>query len=134
MKTIEEFIDNLTSEDVDLYNKLDNLCGHAQITDTIYKMASVQTYFEYIEDNVIEILQDSFNCSKRTEKYIAFIKEETQNLFEQKLIKEPDDFTSGLYNCDNLYLYAISRALDIDMEDLDTYEDYDYVNAEGFED
>lgn len=133
MRTIEEFIDNLTSEDVDLYDKLDNLCGHAQITDTIYKMASVQAYFELIEDNVIEMLQDSMTCPRR-DKYIAFIKEETQSLFEQNLINEEDDFTSGLYNCDSLYLYAISRALDIDMEDLDTYEDYDYVNAEGFED
>ena len=121
MKTIKEFIENLSNDDVDLVDKLDNLCGHAQISDTVFELASEDDNFEVIEKYVIEILQGYIGDSDMAEEYIEFIVDETESLFEQGLIDEEDDFTGGLYNCDDLYLYAIADALDLDMDELEYY-------------
>lgn len=123
MKTIKEFIENLSNDDVDLVDKLDNLCGHAQISDTVFELASEDDNFEVIEKYVIEILQGYIGDSDMAEEYIEFIVDETESLFEQGLIDEEDDFTGGLYNCDDLYLYAIADALDLDMDELEYYGD-----------
>ena len=121
MKTIIEFINDLSSNDIDLYNKLDNLCGHGQISDTVYKLCQDEETFDIIEHYVREILQDDIGDTELAEEYINFIIEETESLYEQELINEADDFASGLYNCDDLFLYAIADALDIYMNDLETY-------------
>lgn len=122
MRTIEEFIDNLSNDDIDLIDKLDNLHGHGQISDEVYKLASEKDNFETIEHYIREILQDDIGNSGLAEAYIDFITEETENLYEQEVIDKVDDFTGGLYNCDELYLYAIADALDIDMDALEIYE------------
>ena len=95
MKTIIEFINDLSSNDIDLYNKLDNLCGHGQISDTVYKLCQDEETFDIIEHYVREILQDDIGDTELAEEYINFIIEETENLYEQELINEPDDFASG---------------------------------------
>ena len=121
MKTIIEFINDLSSNDIDLVDKLDNLHGHGQISDTVYKLCQDEETFDIIEHYVREILQDDIGDTELAKEYINFIIEETENLYEQELINEPDDFASGLYNCDDLFLYAIADALDIYMNDLETY-------------
>ena len=122
MKTIKEFIENLSKEDIGLADKLDNLYGHGQISETVYIRASKTRTFEIIESYIEEILIDDIGDTKLAEEYINFIVEETQRLYEEKLILKEDDFSSGLYNCDNIYLYAIADALDLDMWQLETYE------------
>ena len=122
MRTIEEFIKNLTSDDIDLIDKLDNLYGHGQISETVYDLASEERTFDIIEHYIDEILSDDIGDPELAEEYIEFIIEETENLYEQGFIDEADDFTGGLYNCDSLYLYAIADALDLDMDMLETYE------------
>lgn len=123
MRTIEDFIDNLSNDDIDLIDKLCNLHEASQINDKVYKMCQDEDTFEIIEHYVREILQDDIGDSELAEKYIDFIVEETESLYEQELIDEADDFTGGLYNCDYLYLYAIADALDIDMNDLEDYDE-----------
>ena len=125
MRTIEEFIENLSKEDIDLVDKLDNLYGHGQISETVYIRASRTRTFEIIESYIEEILIDDIGDTELAEKYISFIVEETQRVYEEELIDEADDFTAGLYNCDELYLYAIADALDLDMYMLETYESED---------
>lgn len=125
MKTIEEFIDNLSYDDIDLIDKLDNLHGHGQISDTVYDLCNDEDTFEIIEHYIREILQDDIGDTELAKEYIEFIVEETESLYEQELIDEADDFTGGLYNCDDLYLYAIADALDLDMDDLEDYESED---------
>ena len=125
MRTIEEFIENLSNEDIDLIDKLDNLCGHGQISDTVYRLANEERIFEIIESYVREILIDDIGDTELAEEYIDFIVEETQKLYEEELIPNKDDFSSGLYNCDDIYLYSIADALDLDMDDLETYESED---------
>lgn len=123
MRTVKEFIENLSNNDIDLVDKLDNLCGHGQISDKVYELASEKDNFETIEHFVREILQDDIGDTELAEEYIDFIVDETESLYEQGLIDEADDFTGGLYNCDDLYLYAIADVLDIGMDELETYGD-----------
>ena len=119
MRTIEEFIENLSKEDIDLADKLDNLYGHGQISETVYICASRTRTFDIIESYIEEILIDDIGDTELAEKYISFIVEETQRLYEEELIDEADDFTAGLYNCDDVYLYAISDALCLEIDELD---------------
>ena len=104
---ITDFIENLTKDDVDLIDKLDNLNGHEQISEEDYELASEETNFKDIEEFVIDILQNGDDLS---DQYINFIVNETQRLYEEDLCRK-DDFTAGLYNCDDLYLFAIEDVL-----------------------
>jgi hypothetical protein len=81
--------------------------------------------FEIIEYYVKEILKDDIGDPELNKGYISFIVSETQNLYEQGLIDKANDFSSGLYNCDEVYLYAISDALDINVDELEDYESED---------
>ena len=123
MRTIEDFIENLSNDDIDLIDKLCNLNEAGQISDEVYELCQEKDTFEIIEHYIKEILRDDIGYTELAEEYIDFIVAETESLYEQGLIDETDDFTGGLYNCDDLYLYAISDALDIDMDDLETYGD-----------
>ena len=125
MRKIEEFIENLSKEDIDLIDKLDNLCGHGQISETVYRLAMEERTFDIIESYIDEILIDDIGDTELAEEYITFIVEETERLYEQGIINEVDDFSSGLYNCDDIYLYAIADSLDLDMRQLETYESED---------
>jgi len=119
MKTIKEFIENLNNENIDLIDKLENLSESAQISEAVYNLCQEKDNFESVEDYIREILQGQVGNSEFTDEYIDFIVEETENLYEQGLIDESDDFTGGLYNCDDLYLYAIADVLNMDIDELD---------------
>jgi len=124
MKTIQEFIENLNNENIDLIDKLENLSASAQISEVVCNLCQEKDNFESVEDYIREILQGQVGNSELTDEYIDFIVEETENLYEQGLIDESDDFTGGLYNCDDLYLYAIADVLNRDIDEL-TKEEYE---------
>ena len=122
MKTIEDFIQNLSDYDIDLADKLENLKEAGQISRTVYKLVHTRDNFETIEHFIGEILQDDIGDSEFTNAQIKSICDETKFLHRENLISKADDFASGLYNCDDIYLYAISDVLDIDMSELEFYE------------
>ena len=122
METITEFIENLSITDIDLVDKLANLYDAGQISDKVYEVASEYESFRNIEDYIMEMLQDEIGNSKLTKQYIGFIEKETQVLYEDSHI-DYMNFTGGLYNCDDIYLYAIADVLDLDMDKLEDYEE-----------
>lgn len=122
MITLREFIDNLSDYDIDLTDKLVNLHDAGQISDTVYKLCKRKENFESIEYFIRRILQDDVDETELTEEYIHFIDDETRVLYEGTLIDRADDYSAGLYNCDEVYLYAISDVLFLEMDELDYYE------------
>lgn len=122
MRTIEDFIENLTNDDIDLIDKLENLSEAGQISETVYDLCQNKETFEIIESYVREILQDDIGDTELAEEYIDFIVGETESLYKEELIDKADDFSSGLYNCDEIYLYAIADALDLSMYELEDYK------------
>ena len=119
MKTIEGFIKNLNKDDIDLSNKLNNLLDGNQICKEVYELMQDEDNFDSVEEYIKEILCDDIGISPFTKGCINFIVQETEFLYMDGLIDKEDDFTGGLYNCDELYLYAISDVLE--METLDYY-------------
>ena len=119
MKTTKEFIDNLTNDDIDLIDKLDNLSE--QISEYAYELMKEKENFENANEYIKEILQGEA-CEWLTEKYINFIEEETNDLYEGGFC-EKDDFSAGLYNCDELYLIVIADVLDCNVDDLEELEE-----------
>lgn len=117
--TIEYFIKNLTNDDIDLIDKLDNLCD--QISDYAYELMEKDDNFESANEYIKEILTGEAH-EELTEKYINFIVEETDSLYEEGIC-EKDEFTAGLYNCDELYLLVIADVLDCDFDDLEYLEE-----------
>lgn len=122
MTSIKDFIADLTNDDIDLFDKLDNLCGHGQISDTVYDLALQEYNFPIIEHYIKELLHKNMGNEKMVDDWIGFIKEETKYLYDQELIYDIDDYTSGLYNCDDVYLYAIAETLELDIDELSYYE------------
>lgn len=122
MKNVKEFIKNLTDDDIDLIDKLDNLCGHGQISTYAYNLMKEEDNFENANDYIKEILIDDIGDTEFAEECIDFIVKETNNLYEQGLC-EKNDFTAGLYNCDDLYLYVITDVLDCYFEDLENLKE-----------
>lgn len=99
----KEFVQNITKEDVDLINKLDNMCG-SEINDELFEeLSNDKEKFSAIEQFVME----------HVEEYEDFIVDETKSLYEQEFIDEEDDYTGGLYNCDEIYMRAILNALGV---------------------
>ena len=103
MKTFKEFVTNITKEDVDLINKLDNMCD-SEITGNLMNFIRKNPdLYSKIEDFVIEHVAE----------YEEFIVIETEGLYDEELIDEADDYASGLYNCDEIYIRAILKVLGI---------------------
>ena len=120
MTKIEKFINCLTSEDIDLIDKLINLCDGCQISEYVFNLANERENFVDIEDYIKEILQNEVGNSDLSKKYVDSVISETRSLYVQELIDDKYDFASGLYNCDDLYLFAIADVLDLDMSELKT--------------
>jgi hypothetical protein len=116
---INDFINNLTNNDIDLIDKLDNLSS--QISEYAYELMEEEENFENANEYIKEILRGEA-MEDLTEEYIDFIVEETNNLYEEGLC-EKDEFSAGLYNCDELYLLVIADVLDCDVDDLEDLEE-----------
>lgn len=99
---IDVFLQNLTSKDIDLYNKLSNMCD-CEITEELSNYLQHDEKLQtQIEKYVIELAP----------KFKNFIVNESESLFAQELTDKLD-YTSGLYNCDDLYTLAIIKAIGI---------------------
>ena len=103
MKTFKEFVENITREDVDLIDKLSNMCDN-EITENLMNFIHKNPeLYSQIEDFVIEHVAE----------YEEFITIETEGLYVEELIDAEDDYSSGLYNCDEIYIRAILKTLGI---------------------
>ena len=122
MKDIKDFIADLNTDNIDLFDKLENLCEQGLISDTVYDLSLQEYNFPIIEHYIKELLHDNMGNSRLVEDWIHFIKAETKRLFDQEEIYIFDDFASGLFNCDDVYLYAIAETLQLDVDELATYE------------
>ena len=117
--TIKNFIKNLTNDDIDLIDKLDNLSG--QISDYVYELMQDEDNFENVNEYIKEILWGEA-YEHRTKEFIDFIIDETNELYAEDMCAK-NDFSAGLYNCDELYLLAIADVLDCDYDDLKELEE-----------
>lgn len=98
-----EFLNNLTDEQIDLEEKIDNLYGCEMNNDLMYDILIENNDIKKEINNIIR---------KNASSFAGFIEKETQSLLSQKLISEMD-YTSGLYNCDELYVNAIKTVFDL---------------------
>lgn len=92
----------LSSDDIDLVDKLSNMCNN-EINEELFVLIdeNESKYYPRIEKYIKEYIMD----------YKDFIITETQSLYNQQLIDSNEDWTSGLYNCDEIYVRAIADAL-----------------------
>ena len=100
--TFDEWKKQLKSEEIDLDDKLSNMCENClseELINLIYR--NEKKYFSRIEQYIKEHINN----------YCSFIISETQKLYELDLIESSSDWSSGLYNCDEIYVRAISNAL-----------------------
>lgn len=93
---------NLSSDDIDLVDKLSNMCEN-EISEELFELIdkNEQKYYPRIEEYI----------KKNINRYVDFIITETYALYNQELIDSNDDWSSGLYNCDEIYVRAIANAL-----------------------
>lgn len=102
----DSFVQQLNTDDVDLANKLNNMCEATEISDEEFEILynNVAKYeeaiFEYIKENIKEFEDDIIENVIQINRDIATFKD----LYDT-------DIESGLYNCDCLYLKAIGHVL-----------------------
>lgn len=104
MKTkFELWYENISSDDIDLINKLvDNICDSEISAELVGLIKNNKDkYFPRIEKYIKEHIID----------YVWFIKSEVCNLWKEGLVSDICDYSSGLYNCDEIYVRAIADAL-----------------------
>lgn len=105
MKDIREFLLNLTDDDIDLIDKLDNMCG-SEIDEELYdRLSEDEDIKNEICDNVRYLVKEDLD------EIADFVLEETKCLYEEELIDSEDDYSAGLYNMDGLYSTAIEMAI-----------------------
>lgn len=110
MRNIKDFLLNLSDEDIDIKNKLDNMCG-SEIDDELYEtLTENKDMLHQLCDNVRYLVQEDFD------DVADFVLEETRSLYEEGLIDSEDDYSAGLYNMDGLYSLAIEMLTE-ELED-----------------
>lgn len=123
MRDINTFVNDLTSEDINLIDKLQNLNESGELDElTDFFVARICGYDSFTianNDKWVNYVEDYIRVGAKN--YMGYILEQTDYLFENKLIDSEDDYSSGLYNCDNLYLDAIHYANIIDTWDCGEY-------------
>ncbi len=94
-------------EDIDLVDKLDNMCG-SEISKEIFEKCMEKETFKKIEEKVWELMNDKASEFSKSEFY--------DGLFDDD---EAEDehyiWTSCLYNCDLLYMTAIAHVLGLEI-------------------
>ena len=105
MKDIKEFLLNLSDEDIDIVNKLDNMCG-SEINDELYNRLSKD---ESVQNKICENIR--YLVREDLDDVADFVLDETKYLYEYELIESEDDYSAGLYNMDGLYSLAIEMAI-----------------------
>lgn len=100
--TFETWCKNLSSDDIDLPDKLGNMCS-CEINEELFEFIdkNEDKYYPRIEEYI----------KKNIHQYADFIITETYALYNQGLIESNEDWASGLYNCDEIFVRAIADAL-----------------------
>lgn len=100
--SFEAWAKNLTSDDIDVIDKLENMCEN-EINEELVELINKNKfkYYPRIEQYVKE----------HVNQYKSFIVDETCSLFEDEIIDSMEDWSSGLYNCDEIYVRAVADAL-----------------------
>ena len=106
---LNNFMKNLSDDDIDLYNKLDNMYGSEINNDILYNILRSD---KALQDEICKIIKEIVYDYK-DDIYI-----ETQHLYDIEIIDDKYDFSSGLYNYDCLYTRAINKALSLDYDEL----------------
>ena len=109
MKDIKEFFNNLSKEDIDVYDKLDEMINSGDMPYYIKSFVKE----EGIEDKILQYMKEHI---KEYEKEIL---ENTKALYELKCIPDANDFSSGLYGINVLYMEAINYALKDKFEEIE---------------
>ena len=104
---LNNFIDNLSYDDIDLYNKLNNMYGSEINNDILFDILISN---KALQDRICKIIKEIVYDYK-DDIYI-----ETQHLYDIECIDDKYDFSSGLYNCDCIYTRAINKALSLDYD------------------
>ena len=104
---LNNFMKNLSDDDIDLYNKLDNMYGSEINNDILF---NILTSNKLLQDEICKIIKEIVYDYK-DDIYI-----ETQHLYDIEIIDDKYDFSSGLYNCDCIYTRAINKALSLDYD------------------
>lgn len=101
IKRCREWLDNLSSKDIDLIDKVYNLEIENELVEDLINQNDYLR--SEIEKEVIKALQ------LNKDKYIEEIVDSTTSMYEDGLIDEAEDFSSGLYNMDHIYFEAINN-------------------------
>lgn len=105
------WIKTLSSNEINLAGKLDNLRDNEIIDKKIYRL-------------LMEDKEDSFPAMEtyiknHADDYRGYIMNETERLFEEGVAAWPQDWQAGLYNCDMIYMKAIdgfSQSFDYEQQ------------------
>lgn len=103
MKTkFDEWVKQLSSNEIDLIDKLDNMCD-SEISEELIELINnnEEKYYPIIESYIKEHVLE----------YRDFIKSEASKLWMENLSGDICDYSSGLYNCDEIYVRAIANAI-----------------------
>lgn len=104
---LNNFMKNLSDDDIDLYNKLGNMYGSEINNDILYNILRSD---KALQDEICKIIKEIV-YEYKDDIYI-----ETQHLYNIECIDDKYDFSSGLYNCDCIYVRAIYKALSLDYD------------------
>lgn len=102
----KQWLLNINYEDIDWLNKLDNLNEELNVNKDKHKL------LEKNGQKILEIMK--LEIEKQTDKYVEDVIELTDECVGWGSC-EKDDWSSGLYNHDSLYLLAINKYLKEDM-------------------
>lgn len=113
------FIDNIQINDVELYDKLDDLCAEEQISDECFEvLKDNEKVQEEISKKVIEWVKNGSEAAE-------MLKEEMSHFtawYDKKDLTR-FDYSDALYNCDRVYLDTIAECLEISVEELEAYDE-----------
>lgn len=94
-------------EDIDLIDKLDNMCC-SEISVEIFEKCMEKETFKKIEEKVWELMNDKDSKFSNAEYYDDFFDGDASD-------DEHYIWTSCLYNCDLLYMTAIAHVLGLEI-------------------
>lgn len=94
----------VTRDDIDLDNKLNNLCESGEISDETFEKCREPKTFIKLEEKIWNMMKNSAEPYHSREFYEGLAKE-----YDAK--DENDMYAACLYNCDSLYLDAINRII-----------------------
>ena len=105
-KNLDEFINNISAEDIDYLDKMDNLCGGSQISGELYEVLANN---KELESKIIQFVIDNVYAYEQTlrENMDDFAKWYDEDELENY------DYRDALYNCDEIFLQAIIYAVGI---------------------